>query len=584
MKLFEAPISALVADFLATSLPGHADVHAANKHLQDMCGVTDWFSAEAEFLRAQEALTQPESRVEEDRTEYGDFQTNEILAQRVVQLLAGQGSIVPDVIVEPTCGKGAFLLAALAVFPNVRRVVGIEIYRPYVWEAKFRLLHYFLEHPLAPKPGIQVVHEDVFAYPFQTIRPQLPGENLLVLGNPPWVTNSQLGSLNSSNLPTKSNFKGVSGLDALTGKGNFDLGEFIVLTLLDAFKDWPGNVALLIKTAVIRNLIHGQKKHPRFFGEANSYRFDAKKEFGAAVDAALFTAALSASPTPICQEYALDSPQHRLNTFGWVADKFVSQTETYRALSELDGLCPYEWRQGIKHDCSSVMELQAGPAGYSNALGETVDLEPDLVYSFLKSSDLKAEVVEASRKVVLVPQRKVGQDTRYLQDEYPKTFGYLKRHERLFAARKSSIYRGKPAFSIFGIGDYSFRPYKVALSGLYKAVNFALVFPIHEKPVMLDDTCYFLGFDNRTEAVCAWLTLNHTLTRQLLTALSFPDAKRPYTKELLMRLDLRIISRRIKFCEIEGQAARFGVTWPEWERFVHQDENLVPVSQLTLFD
>ncbi len=582
MKRFEAPVSALVADFLAETLPVQRDMATANKHLQAVCGVTNWFGSEAEFLRAQEALTQQAPLVEEDRTEYGDFQTNEILVQRVVQLLAGR-RVAPDVVVEPTCGKGTFLLAALAAFPNVRRMVGIEIYRPYVWEAKFRLLHYFLDHPLAPKPLIQIVHEDVFAYPFPAIRPQFPGEKLLVLGNPPWVTNSQLGSLHSTNLPTKSNFKGVSGLDALTGKGNFDLGEFIVLALLDAFKDWPGSVALLVKTAVIRNLIHGQKKHPRSFGAAALYRFDAKKEFGAAVDAALFTAELGTTPAQTCQEYALESPQRVLNTFGWVAGRFVSQTETYQALRELDGRCPYEWRQGIKHDCSSVMELEGRPAGYGNALGETIDLEPDLVYSFLKSSDLKAAVIETSRKVVLVPQRKVGQDTRYLQDEYPKTFGYLKRHERLFAARKSSIYRGKPLFSIFGIGDYSFKPYKVALSGLYKAVNFALVFPIQEKPVMLDDTCYFLGFDDFREAVCTWLTLNHSLTRQLLTALSFSDAKRPYTKDLLMRLDLRTISRRIDFAEIEGQATRFGLDLNEWERFIQQDENLAPVPQLTLF-
>ena len=26
--------------------------------------------------------------------------------------------------------------------------------------------------------------------------------------------------------------------------------------------------------------------------------------------------------------------------------------------NDIDGICPFEWRQGIKHDCSSIMEFQ----------------------------------------------------------------------------------------------------------------------------------------------------------------------------------------------------------------------------------
>ena len=50
-------------------------------------------------------------------------------------------------------------------------------------------------------------------------------------------------------------------------------------------------------------------------------------------------------------------------------------------------------------------------------------------------------------------------------------------------------------FSIFGIGDYSFAKYKVTISGMYKRTTFSLVLPENDKPLMLDDTCYFIGFD-----------------------------------------------------------------------------------------
>ena len=43
--------------------------------------------------------------------EFGDFQTHEYLAEKVVKLLA-QKIITPDIVIEPTCGKGSFISAS----------------------------------------------------------------------------------------------------------------------------------------------------------------------------------------------------------------------------------------------------------------------------------------------------------------------------------------------------------------------------------------------------------------------------------------------------------------------------------------
>lgn len=48
--------------------------------------------------------------------EYGDFQTPPELASQVCRLLADRGTI-PASILEPTCGIGNFLLAAVERFP-----------------------------------------------------------------------------------------------------------------------------------------------------------------------------------------------------------------------------------------------------------------------------------------------------------------------------------------------------------------------------------------------------------------------------------------------------------------------------------
>ena len=60
------------------------------------------------------------------KAEFGDFQTPIELARQVCSLLFQKG-LKPISILEPTCGKGSFILAALEFFPHVRNIVGIDI-------------------------------------------------------------------------------------------------------------------------------------------------------------------------------------------------------------------------------------------------------------------------------------------------------------------------------------------------------------------------------------------------------------------------------------------------------------------------
>ncbi len=55
---------------------------------------------------------------------------------------------------------------------------------------------------------------------------------------------------------------------------------------------------------------------------------------------------------------------------------------------------------------------------------------------------------------------------------------------------------------------------------------------------MLDDTCYFVGFDTYLEALFTTSLFNSTPIKQLLRSIAFMDAKRPYTKEVLMRVNV----------------------------------------------
>ena len=516
-----------------------------NTLLKNKTGIVDFFEKEEDFVQLKEMLEINQSIVSESRVEYGDFQTNKQLTKSVCNYLFNK-NISPKTLLEPTCGKGNFILSAIKTFDSLQQVFGIEIQEKYLWHLKFELLEYFLKNTTANKPQINLYHCSVFDFDFKQIKNQINNRELLVIGNPPWVTNSTLSILNSKNLPKKSNFKNAKGIDAITGKGNFDIGEFISLQMLDLFSKENGHFAFLIKNSVIKNIVFEQKKNKYPIADIEKYTINAKKEFNAAVDASLFVCKFNSTPEFTAKEFDFYTSQPRV-TLGWVNNKFASDTEKYKKYQHLDGICPFEWRQGIKHDCAKIMELERIKGGFRNALGEEFELEEDLVYGILKSSDLKGDIVNIPRKYTIITQKRIGEETSQILERLPKTKTYLHRHKEYFINRKSSIYKGKPMFSIFGVGDYSFKPYKIAISGLYKQTKFTLVKP-NGTALLLDDTCYFIGFDSLEEARGIQSLLNQLETQEFIESFMFTDAKRAITKDLLMRISLinHSVSRKAK--------------------------------------
>ena len=553
MKVFEANITHQVSDYLNENLKNIVTIEKANQKMYKAFGFVHFFDNEEDLQILKETISISQNIVSEpDRAEYGDFQTNTDLANNVTLHLTTK-SASPEIVIEPTCGKGNFIVSSLKHFDSVKKVFGIEIYKPYVWESKFNIIDYYLNNPTKNKPEIFIIHNSVFDFDFKTIAKENGTKEILILGNPPWVTNSKLGSLNSSNLPKKTNFKNHNGLDAMTGKGNFDIAEYITLMMIETFQHQKGNIALLVKNTVIKNIVFDQFSKQYRISEIEKYCIDSKKEFNVSVEASLFYCKINSNPSFKCAEFDFYNNSKAKLNFGWVSDKFASNIDTYSNAEQIDGKCPFEWRQGIKHDCSSIMELDKVNGHFVNGLKEEIKLESDLVYGILKSSYLKNTVIKETRKHTIVTQKKVGQETNYIKYDFPKTFQYLSEHQDAFNARKSSIYNNKPPFSIFGVGDYSFKPYKVAISGLYKTFHFTLVLPQNGKPVMLDDTCYMLGFDRLEFAVYSLILLNFETTMQFLQSITFADAKRTFTKEVLMRIDLLELAQTIDKSELQNQ-------------------------------
>jgi hypothetical protein len=385
--------------------------------------------------------------------------------------------------------------------------------------------------------------QDFFSADWPAILGASGAQKLLVLGNPPWVTNSALGSLGSLNLPAKANFQGLRGLDAKTGKANFDIAEWMLIRLVESLAP-EASIAMLCKTMTARKVLRHFWKTEGGLADAALFLIDANAHFGAAVDACLFYANGRRTKKKTARVFADLSTKRRLSEFGLVDGYLVSDVEVYEAYRDIDGGSPYQWRSGIKHDASKVMEFALSNGHYTNGLDEKVELESEFIYPLLKSSDLGNGRVEP-RRFVLITQKRIGDPTASIREIAPRTWKYLEKHSKQLSARKSTIYDNRPPFSIFGIGDYSFSPWKIAISGLYKTLRFAVVPPFRGRPVMVDDTCYFVACSSRLEASLICDLLNSDPCQQFLSSLSFQDSKRPVTTEILRRISLAGIAKRL---------------------------------------
>lgn len=473
--------------------------------------------------------------------ERGDYQTPLDFAKVVCEYIKSHRGCNPKKIIEPTCGLGNFIDASIDVFDNIEKIYGIEIENSYYKEIVEKFKH---------KEMINLFNENIFNFNFDVINNSISNdEELLIIGNPPWVTNSQLESINSINLPSKKNLKKLGGLDAMTGKSNFDISEYIILKLIETFQGKKATIAMLCKNTVIRNIVRDINSFDLKISGIEMVSFDSKEVFGISCDASLLILDISNILETKCNVYNIYEGRDIIRSFGWSEDRkiFISDMNEYNQISNIDGECKLEWRQGIKHDCSKIMQLSKNNNLYVNGNKEEIELEEDYIYPMLKSSDIKNTIINDTRKYVIVTQRKVGQDTNVIELEAPNLWNYLMSNAEYLDKRKSSIYKKAPRFSIFGVGDYSFAKYKVCISGFYKEPKFSLAFRSDNKPIMLDDTCYFLGFDTFKDALITTILLNSELVNTFLKSIAFLDSKRPYTKEILKRLDLEKIYNNFSY-------------------------------------
>ncbi len=468
------------------------------------------------------------------KKEFGDYQTPKLFAGTICNLLSKKYTSKPQIVIEPTCGVGNFLHESLIFKASL--YYGIDINRDYCDSCRKTFTGF---------PNVTIYNDNIYSFDLKSLINV--NEEILIIGNPPWITNSELSKNNSFNLPIKTNCKSFNGFNALTGASNFDVCEYIILSIIEAVKNRKALVSMLCKTSVARNIFAEINRRNICYTAFDLYKFNAKKIFNVSTAACLLVIDFRNCTTthlPCCV-FNIDTPFDNNQSFAYSEQGIIVQNCT----EDFYGKCCFEWRQGVKHDCSKIMELKKSEHHYINGLGDELNIEDTYVFPLIKSSMLKKPVINSFWKYVIVTQRKIKENTDKIYNIAPRTWHYLSEHRQQFDNRKSSIYKNTPVFSMFGIGDYTFAPYKVAVSGFYKVPMFSLIYS-DNTPVMCDDTSYFLAFSDYDQAYTAMLILNNRKVRNFLQTISAPDSKRPYTKQLLNRLDIKKILASVDFYDI----------------------------------
>lgn len=464
-----------------------------------------------------------------EKIEFGDFQTPLKLASIACERLANLG-ISPSVIIEPTCGVGAFVIASLNQFETAKKIYCADINNDYLSVLRGSLEAY------PSQDVVSIEYGDFFGYDWASKASDSDGD-LLVLGNLPWVTNTVQSKISSDNVPEKDNVVGLGGLDAITGKANFDISEWM---MIDMIKWSPGkkiDIAMMLKTAVARKILSYVEKHKIGCYYSEIITVDARKEFGASVDACFFIMRIDSQVKPSYDYKVFDSFSDDVGRLcGHRHGFLVSDIERFEGSIRFVSEPPQKWRSGMKHDASSVMELKLNNGVLVNGYGEVVDIELELVFPLLKGSRVGSGKGWDNR-FVIVTQERVGGDTSYIENEFPKTWRYLTLHADKLDGRKSVIYKKNPRFSVFGVGEYTFKPWKIAICGLYKKLSFSLVSPIEGKSVVFDDTVYFLSFDLEQEALEALDRLQSKPVLDAISSMIFWDEKRPIKATILNAID-----------------------------------------------
>nr|MDO8112406.1 hypothetical protein [Candidatus Sigynarchaeota archaeon] len=177
---------------------------------------------------------------------------------------------------------------------------------------------------------------------------------------------------------------------------------------------------------------------------------------------------------------------------------------------------------GVSSELASIRNLQLGKKQVRQ-IATTVEIAG--IYPVIKPRHVKKWRIKGYY-FMIVPHAKHGQNNEMeLREKMPKTYEYLEIFKADLEGRASKWFKGEgmPFYSLFGIGEYTFQPFKVVWSSIGALHAFAVASSIHDprigtRLVIPDNTIGYLSFDTSDEAHYACAILNASAIKEMFAA------------------------------------------------------------------
>ncbi len=471
----------------------------------------------------------------------GEYYTPRWLAEKVLDAVGYEGS--PDCrLLDPSCGSGVFLLAAI---DRVRRhaarrdgdlqrkilgsIAGFDLNPVAVLSARanYRIALGDLGGGL-PGTAMPVSLRDC-------IRGERPCDDDrakwdVVVGNPPWVTWDSLPQpYREATKPLWQQYGlfSLSGSDARHGGAKKDLAMLVVYAAADRYLRDGGRLGMVVTQTVLQNKGAGDGFRRFRLGDDGPtlrvLRVDDLSSFQPFADASGRTAVIALEkgrpttyPVPYvrwslvgklpdpdrpaageafdrqaCRAAPID-PQQVSSPWLILPDGFAVSP------AQLLGRSDYEAHLGANSGGANgvywVEVLGAADGGlrvrnlsgrgkHDVAQVESV-IEADLVYPLVRWADVDRYVARPRAHVLLTQDVRTrrGIDPEQMAQRYPRTLEYLKRFEPLLRSR--SAYRRyqetAPYWSMYNVGAYTLAPHKVVWRRMDRRIRAAMVGPVDD--------------------------------------------------------------------------------------------------------
>jgi len=488
-------------------------------------------------------------------------------------------------LVDPMCGAGAFLTAAIARLRRERpgiaardiadRVQGFDLHPLAVLLARAAYVM-----ALGPPGGapirIPVARADALSLP-----PVDPAFDVVV-GNPPWVGWENLEPAfrektrhlwEYHGLFERRGRRGPGAMESLLGGGKKDLCMLATYAAAETLLKRGGRLCFVIAQGVFKSAGSGAGFRRFALGDGTTLRvvgvddFSALAAFpGTGARACVMTlekGGPTAYPVPWrVFDRAGAEPREEIAEpidaldprSAWVTGAAASIRSIRRAAGASSwraragaytgGANGVFWVEVLERRADGTCLVRNIPgAGKRSVPDVTALVEDDLLHPLLRASDVRRLRATPSAWILLTqdPARRRGIDETTMASRYPLALAYLERFREPLAARRdrgtrSLVDGGAPWWSVFSVSSETLSPWKVVWRRIATRVEAAAVGPARARiaagalparalPVVPQETCTFVACASEEEACFLAGLLNTTRFNDAARALGQVGAK-----------------------------------------------------------